>query len=88
MRAGKLISRGGSTLKPLPNFRKSSITANIVLSDPMGAVAIWQLGKAFAMTGDTARAKLAYDEFLSLWKDADSNLPALIQAKAEYGRLR
>jgi eukaryotic-like serine/threonine-protein kinase len=52
----------------------------------MGAVAIWQLGKAFAMTGD--RAKLAYDEFLSLWKDADSNLPALIQAKAESGRLR
>jgi eukaryotic-like serine/threonine-protein kinase len=54
----------------------------------MGAVAIWQLGKAFAMTGDTASAKLAYDEFLSLWKDADSNLPALIQAKAESGRLR
>jgi DNA-binding SARP family transcriptional activator len=51
-----------------------------------------QLGRAYAMAGDTAKAKTAYQDFLALWKDADPDpdpdIPILKQAKAEYGKLQ
>jgi hypothetical protein len=40
------------------------------------------------MQGDIAKAKTAYEDFLTLWKDADPNIPVLIQAKAEYAKLQ
>jgi len=40
------------------------------------------------MQGETAKAKSAYQEFLTLWKDADPELPVLIAAKAEYAKLQ
>ena len=40
------------------------------------------------MKGDTAKAKTAYQEFLTIWKDADPDVPVLKQAKAEYARLQ
>jgi hypothetical protein len=40
------------------------------------------------MQGDTAKAKAAYQDFLTLWKDADPNIPVLIDAKAEYAKLQ
>jgi len=46
------------------------------------------LGRAYAMTGDTAKAKAAYQDFLALWKDADPDVPILKEAKAEYEKLR
>jgi hypothetical protein len=46
-----------------------------------------QLGRAFVLSGDTIKAKGAYQDFLTLWKDADSDIPILVQAKAEYARL-
>ena len=52
-----------------------------------GALAHLQLGRAYAMQGDTAKAKAAYQDFLTLWKDADPDIPILIAAKAEYARL-
>ncbi|MGA8436653.1 MAG: winged helix-turn-helix domain-containing protein [Candidatus Sulfotelmatobacter sp.] len=58
----------------------------IVVSDPIGALAHWQLGRAYAMQGDTAKAKAAYQDFLTLWKDADRDVPILTQAKAEYAK--
>jgi len=54
---------------------------------PIEALAHLQLGRAYAMQGDTAKAKAAYRDFLTLWKDADSELPVLIDAKAEYAKL-
>jgi len=45
------------------------------------------LGRAYAMSGDTAKAKAAYEDFLTLWKDADPDIPILKQAKAEYAKL-
>jgi eukaryotic-like serine/threonine-protein kinase len=53
-----------------------------------GALAHLQLGRAYAMQGDTAKAKAAYQDFLTLWKDADPDVPILKQAKAEYGELQ
>jgi tetratricopeptide (TPR) repeat protein len=46
------------------------------------------LARAAALAGDTARSRGAYQDFLALWKDADPNIPVLVQAKTEYARLR
>jgi eukaryotic-like serine/threonine-protein kinase len=46
------------------------------------------LGRAYVMTGDTAKARAAYQDFLALWKDADPDITILKAAKAEYGTLR
>jgi hypothetical protein len=58
------------------------------LADPEDAMARLELGRAFAISGDAARAKLAYQDFLNLWKDADTEIPVLQQAKSEYTRLQ
>jgi predicted Zn-dependent protease len=52
------------------------------------ALAYLGLGRAYALTGDTAKAKAAYQDFLALWKDADPDIPILKQAKAEYAKLK
>jgi hypothetical protein len=59
----------------------------IVGADPVGALAHLQLGRAYAVSGDTTKAKSAYQGFLTLWKDADPDLPVLKQARAEYVKL-
>jgi eukaryotic-like serine/threonine-protein kinase len=69
-------------------FQKIVDHRGIVDSDPIGALAYWQLGRAYAMQGDTAKAKAAYQDFLTLWKDADRDIPVLTQAKAEYAKLQ
>jgi len=53
-----------------------------------GALAHLQIGRAYAMQGDTAKAKAAYQDLLTLWKDADPDIPILKQAKAEYAKLQ
>ena len=53
-----------------------------------GALAHLQLGRAYAMAGDAAKAHTAYRDFLTLWKDADPDIPILKEAKAEYAKLQ
>jgi eukaryotic-like serine/threonine-protein kinase len=62
--------------------------AGLVGNVPVGALAHLGLGRAYAMQGDTVKARAAYQDFLSLWKDADPDIPILKQAKAEYAQLR
>ena len=69
-------------------FQKILDHRGIVVSDPIGALARLQIGRAFAMAGDKTKAKAAYQDFLTLWKDADSDIPILRQAKSEYARVR
>jgi DNA-binding winged helix-turn-helix (wHTH) protein/tetratricopeptide (TPR) repeat protein len=57
-------------------------------NSPMGALAHLQIGRAYAMSGDPAKARTAYQDFLTLWKDADPDIPILKQAKAEYAKLQ
>ena len=59
----------------------------IVGADLIGALAHLQLGRAFALSGDQNKAKAAYQDFLTLWNDADPDIPMLRQAKAEYATL-
>jgi len=58
-----------------------------MVSDPVAALAHLQVGRAYALSGDMAKAKSAYRDFLTLWKDADRDIPILKQAKVEYGKL-
>jgi eukaryotic-like serine/threonine-protein kinase len=69
-------------------FQKLVDHRGIVLNFVTGALAHLQLGRAYATAGDTAKAKRAYQDFFALWKDADSDIPMLSQAKAEYANLR
>jgi eukaryotic-like serine/threonine-protein kinase len=62
--------------------------AGIVENEPIGALARLQLGRAYVLQGDTAKARAAYQDFLTLWKDADPDIPILKQAKAEYAKLK
>jgi len=60
----------------------------LVVNELIGALAHLQLGRAYAMQGDTAKARAAYQDFLRLWKDADPDIPILKQAKVEYEKLK
>jgi eukaryotic-like serine/threonine-protein kinase len=69
-------------------FQKILDHRGIVLNEPIGALAHLQIGRAYAMQGDTAKAKAAYQDFLTLWKDADPDIPILVATKAEYAQLK
>jgi eukaryotic-like serine/threonine-protein kinase len=60
----------------------------VALNYPLGAFAHLGLARAYAMQGDTVKAKAAYQDFLTLWKDADPDIPVLMQAKAEFAKLQ
>ena len=60
----------------------------VVMNFPWGALARLGLARAYALQGNTAKAKAAYQDFLTIWKDADPDLPVLKQAKAEYAKLK
>jgi eukaryotic-like serine/threonine-protein kinase len=69
-------------------FQKILDRPGIRVGDPIGVLAHVQLGRAYAMQGDTTKAKGAYQDFLNLWKDADPDIPILKQAKGEYAKLQ
>lgn len=68
-------------------FQKILDQRCLTVSDPVGALSRLQLGRALVISGDRAKAKAAYQDFMTLWKDADPDIPVLVQAKAEFGKL-
>jgi tetratricopeptide (TPR) repeat protein len=85
---GEALVAGHRYAEAVAEFQKILDHPGIVGLDPIGALAHWQLGRAFALSGDKARAKAAYEVFLALWKDADPGIPILKSAKADYARLQ
>jgi eukaryotic-like serine/threonine-protein kinase len=69
-------------------FQKVLDHRGVVLNFPLGALAHLGLARACALQGDSAKAKVAYQDFLTLWKDADPEIPILIAAKSEYSKLK
>jgi serine/threonine protein kinase/Flp pilus assembly protein TadD len=69
-------------------FQKILDHSGVVGNEPIGALAHLGLGRAYALTGDTAKARAAYEDFFALWKNADPDIPILAQAKAEYAQLQ
>jgi len=69
-------------------FQKILDHRGVVQNEPIGALAHLGQARAYALQGDTAKARAAYNDFFSLWKDADADIPVLNAAKAEYARLK
>jgi tetratricopeptide (TPR) repeat protein len=69
-------------------FQKILDWPGVVFNEPLGALAHLGLARAYALQGDTSKEKSAYQKFLTLWKDADPDIPILKQAKAEYDKVR
>jgi len=69
-------------------FQKFLDHRGITTNFPLGALAHLGLARAYALQGDSAKARTAYQDFLALWKDADPDIPILQQAKAEFAKLQ
>jgi tetratricopeptide (TPR) repeat protein/predicted Ser/Thr protein kinase len=69
-------------------FQKILDHRGIVVNAPIGALAHLGLARAYSLRGDNPKARAAYQEFLTLWKDADPDVPILITAKSEHAKLR
>jgi Tfp pilus assembly protein PilF len=69
-------------------FQKILDHAGVVGNQLVGSLAHLGLARAYALSGDTAKAKTRYEDFFALWKNADSEAPLLKQAKAEYATLK
>jgi len=85
---GKAYLFAGRGREAVTEFHKVLNHRGIVLADPIGALAHLQLARAYTLLGDMTKSKSAYQDFLTLWKDADPDIPILKQAKAEYAKLQ
>ena len=81
-----LAARQGS--EAAAEFRKILDHPGVVVNQPIRALAHLGLGRAFALQGDTVKARAAYQDFLTLWKNADPDIPVLQQAEAEYMKVK
>jgi len=86
VRGNAYLAMGQGT-QAAAEFQKILDHPGLVFCDPVGALAHLQLGRAYAISGDQAKAKAAYQDFLTIWKGADPDIPILKQAKAEYAKL-
>jgi tetratricopeptide (TPR) repeat protein len=84
---GQAYLAAGRGREAAAEFQKILNRPGVVLADPIGAVAHLQLGRAYVVSNDSTKAKSAYRDFLTLWKDADPDIPLLKQAKVEYAKL-
>jgi hypothetical protein len=69
-------------------FQKFIDHRGVVRNFPWGPLGRLGLARAYAMQGDTTKARAAYQDFLTIWKDADPDVPILQQAKVEYAKLQ
>jgi eukaryotic-like serine/threonine-protein kinase len=72
----------------LVEFQKILVHSGVVGNQPIGALAHLGIARAYALQGDAAKAHAAYNDFFTLWKDADSDISILKQAKSEYAKLQ
>jgi tetratricopeptide (TPR) repeat protein/predicted Ser/Thr protein kinase len=84
---GQAYLASGRGQEAAAEFQKVLDHRGIVLADPIGALSHLQLGRAYVVSGDNAKAKNAYQDFLARWEDADPDLPVLKQARTEYAKL-
>jgi hypothetical protein len=75
-------------LAAVTEFQKLLDHPGIVGNFVAGSLVHLQIGRAYAVAGDTAKARAVYQEFFNLWKEADPDIPILKEAKAEYAKLQ
>lgn len=84
---GQAYLRASKGVEAAAEFQKFLDHRGVVVNEPIGALALLGLARAHAQQGDQARARVAYQNFMTLWRDADPGLPVLKRAKAEYEKL-
>jgi len=82
----QLMARNGAAAAS--EFQKFLDHRGVTINYPLGTLAHLGLARAYALSGDTAKARTAYQDFFALWKDADPDIPILKEAKAEYAKLQ
>jgi eukaryotic-like serine/threonine-protein kinase len=85
---GEAYLRAGDAAQAATEFQKIIDHRGIVANFPLGALARLQLGRAYQLGGDVEKAREAYAAFLLVWLHADSDIPILKRAKAEYAKLK
>ena len=83
---GLAYSQSGRDREAAAEFQKILDHPGIVLNDPIGTMARLQLGKALSASGQKSKSAAVYKDLLSIWKDADPELPAVEEAKAEFAK--
>ncbi len=92
--SGVLYVRGNAYLKAgrgsdaVQAFQRLLDWKNLLSVDPIMPLAKVGLARAYVLAGDKARARVAYQDFFAVWKDADPDIPALREVKAEYAKLQ
>jgi predicted Zn-dependent protease len=85
---GKAYLQAREGAKAAAEYQKILDHRGIEPLSPVYALARLGLGRAYALQGQTTKARTAYQDFLAFWKDADPDIPILKQAKEEYEKLR
>jgi tetratricopeptide (TPR) repeat protein len=85
---GQAYLAAGRGEEAAAEFQKILDHSGIVWNCWTGALARLGVARAYAMQGDKVKAKVAYEDFVTLWKDADLDIPIYKQAKAEYAKLQ
>lgn len=83
---GLAYSRLGRYSEAAAEFQKILHHPGIVLNDPIGPMARFQLGRALSASGDRAKSAVVYKDLRTLWKDADPDIPVVQEAKAESAK--
>ena len=74
--------------KAATEYQKILDHHGIAPNSPLYTLARLGLGRAYALQNDNVKSKAAYQDFLAVWKDADPDVPILMEAKAEYAKLQ
>jgi len=84
---GQAYVAAGKPAEAVKEFQKIVDHPGVVLADPVGALARLELGRAYHLAGDEAKARASYQDFFTIWRDADPDLPILKEAKNEFSKL-
>jgi tetratricopeptide (TPR) repeat protein len=84
---GEALLRMGRAAEAVAEFQKLRDHRGTWPNSTLHAVALLGQARAYALAGDTSRSRKAYQDFFALWKDADPDIPILLEAQAEYAKL-
>lgn len=85
---GQALLAANEPAEAAAELNKIVVHRGLLMVDPLDAIARLQLARAYTTIGDAAKAKTAYADLLSIWKDADRDLPLVRQARAESASLQ
>jgi eukaryotic-like serine/threonine-protein kinase len=85
---GEAFLKARQGVKAAAEYQKILDHRGIGATSPLYSLARLGVGRAYALQGDTAKARTSYQDFFALWKDADADVPILKEARAEYAKLQ